>query len=153
VPEPQDLVTISQSRCSASDLTRMEAILASKLTNSSQQVPPLPVTPLSFLRAMWEVSRVAAARYTTVFISSMHRFLILKSQKSVLSVQYPDPPSIFFSCNVRYDNCFCKPFGADIPVRHCIVSELKASSNKTAIKASGTLSKIRYRYGICWYGI
>ena len=28
-----------------------------------QEIPSLPVTPLSFLRAMWEVSRVAAARY------------------------------------------------------------------------------------------
>jgi hypothetical protein len=36
VPDPQDLVTISQSRCSASDLTRMEAILASKLATSKQ---------------------------------------------------------------------------------------------------------------------
>jgi hypothetical protein len=33
-----------------------------------QEIPALPVTPLSFLRAMWEVSRVAAARYPTLFI-------------------------------------------------------------------------------------
>lgn len=38
VPDPSDLVTISQSRCSASDLLRMEAILASKLENKQQQV-------------------------------------------------------------------------------------------------------------------
>jgi len=63
VPEPGDLVTISQSRCSASDLLRMEAILASKLDNKHQQaVPPMPVTPLSFLRLMMAVSRAAAAR-------------------------------------------------------------------------------------------
>ena len=35
-PEPADLVTISQSRCSASDLLRMEAILANKLDNKQQ---------------------------------------------------------------------------------------------------------------------
>ncbi len=43
MPDPQDLVTISQSRCSASDLTRMEAILASKLATSKQvSISPLP---------------------------------------------------------------------------------------------------------------
>lgn len=62
VPEPADLVTISQSRCSASDLLRMEAILASKLDSKKQAVPPLPVTPLSFLRIMLAVSRAAATR-------------------------------------------------------------------------------------------
>jgi len=60
VPDPQTLVTISQSRCSASDLTRMEGILASKL--SDQSIPSLPVTCLSFIRAMWEISRAASDR-------------------------------------------------------------------------------------------
>ena len=48
LPDPADLVTISQSRCSASDLLRMEAILATKLENKQQQVSPvtiLVVTP------------------------------------------------------------------------------------------------------------
>jgi len=58
-PDPADLVSISQSRCSASDLLRMEAILASKLECSKQG---MPVTPLSFLRVMSAVSRAAAAR-------------------------------------------------------------------------------------------
>jgi len=60
VPDPQTLVNISQSRCSASDLIRMEGILASKL--AGQSVPALPVTCLSFIRAMWEVSRAASDR-------------------------------------------------------------------------------------------
>ena len=38
LPQPSDLVSISQSRCSASDLLRMEAIIASKLENKQQQV-------------------------------------------------------------------------------------------------------------------
>ena len=41
LPDPADLVTISQSRCSASDLLRMEAILATKLENKQQQVSPV----------------------------------------------------------------------------------------------------------------
>ena len=53
-----------------------------------QEVPALPVTPLSFLRAMWEVSRVAAARYTlTHFIHTL--VLIKDCLKS--SVADPDP--------------------------------------------------------------
>jgi len=59
-PEPADLVSISQSRCSASDLMRMEAILASKLEGGG--TAGTPVTPLSFLRVMSAVSRAAAAR-------------------------------------------------------------------------------------------
>lgn len=63
LPQPSDLVSISQSRCSASDLLRMEAIIASKLENKQQQtVPPLPVTPLSFLKLMMAVSRAAGSR-------------------------------------------------------------------------------------------
>jgi len=58
VPDPSDLVTISQSRCSSSDLLRMEAILSSKLATSTK----LPVTPLTCLRIMWAVCRVAAGR-------------------------------------------------------------------------------------------
>merc|ERR1712038_1094854 len=63
IPQPSDLVTISQSRCSASDLLRMEAIIASKLENKQQQtVPPLPVTPLSALKLMMAVTRAAGSR-------------------------------------------------------------------------------------------
>ena len=59
VPDPSDLVTISQSRCSSSDLLRMEAILSSKLSSANIK---LPVTPLTCLRIMWAVCRVAAGR-------------------------------------------------------------------------------------------
>lgn len=64
LPDPADLVTISQSRCSASDLLRMEGILASKLETggSGDDLPTLPVTPLAFLRLMMAVGRAAAAR-------------------------------------------------------------------------------------------
>jgi len=61
VPDPQTLVSISQSRCSASDLTRMEGILASKLALETSE-PVLPVTCLSFIRAMWDICRVASDR-------------------------------------------------------------------------------------------
>ncbi|XP_023336528.1 cyclin G [Eurytemora carolleeae] len=60
VPDPQTLVNISQSRCSASDLTRMEGILAAKL--GDQTIPALPVTCLSFIRSMWEICRAASDR-------------------------------------------------------------------------------------------
>eukprot|EP00088_Acartia_fossae_P030305 TRINITY_DN31281_c0_g1_i1.p1 TRINITY_DN31281_c0_g1~~TRINITY_DN31281_c0_g1_i1.p1 ORF type:complete len:352 (-),score=77.15 TRINITY_DN31281_c0_g1_i1:491-1546(-) len=60
VPEPGTLVYISQSRCSASDLVRMEGILANKLSNQCG----LPVTCLSFIRAMWEISRAATTQLT-----------------------------------------------------------------------------------------
>lgn len=61
VPDPHTLVSISQSRCSASDLTRMEGILTSKLSDH-QGIPALPVTCLSFIRCMWGVSRAASDR-------------------------------------------------------------------------------------------
>jgi cyclin G2 len=60
VPEPSDLVSISQSRCSPSDLLRMRAILASKLEMNPGAGPEAPITPLTMLRLMFNVSRAAA---------------------------------------------------------------------------------------------
>lgn len=60
IPEPGDLVTISQSRCSPSDLLRMQAILSSKLELNPVAGPESPVTSLEFLRLMFGVSRAAS---------------------------------------------------------------------------------------------
>lgn len=60
IPEPSDLVTISQSRCSPSDLLRMQAILSSKLELNPVAGPERPVTSLEFLRLMFGVSRAAS---------------------------------------------------------------------------------------------
>jgi len=60
VPEPLDLVNISQSRCSPSDLLRMRGILASKLEMNPGAGPEPPITPLTMLRLMFNVSRAAA---------------------------------------------------------------------------------------------
>ena len=62
VPDPTDLVTISQSRCSPSDLLRMQTILANKLEMNPGAGPELPVTALSFLRLMFSVSRAASVQ-------------------------------------------------------------------------------------------
>lgn len=65
IPDPSDLVTISQSRCSPSDLLRMQSILINKLemnnTNSNEKKPAV-VTSLEFLRLMYAVSVTAAER-------------------------------------------------------------------------------------------
>jgi cyclin G2 len=60
VPEPLDLVNISQSRCSPSDLLRMRDILALKLETNPGAGPEQPVTALTMLRLMFSVSRAAA---------------------------------------------------------------------------------------------
>jgi len=60
VPEPLDLVNISQSRCSPSDLLRMRDILALKLETNPGAGPEPPITPLTMLRLMFNVSRAAA---------------------------------------------------------------------------------------------
>lgn len=66
VPDPADLVTISQSRCTPSDLLRMQAILVSKLdlqlddAEQQQQEQPV-VTSLSLLRTMYDMCRTATA--------------------------------------------------------------------------------------------
>merc|ERR1711963_149693 len=60
VPEPLDLVNISQSRCSPSDLLRMRAILASKLEMNPGAGPEPPITASTMLRLMFNVSRAAA---------------------------------------------------------------------------------------------
>jgi len=60
VPEPLDLVNISQSRCSPSDLLRMRDILATKLETNPGAGPEQPITALTMLRLMFNVSRAAA---------------------------------------------------------------------------------------------
>ena len=67
IPDPADLVSISQSRCSPSDLLRMQTILQSKLETVG---PPslvstadsAPVTSLTFLKLMYQVVRATALR-------------------------------------------------------------------------------------------
>ncbi len=68
-PDPSDLVSISQSRCSPSDLLRMQRILADKLglaipknNNEDFRPDPPPVTPLSLLRLMFAASKAASVR-------------------------------------------------------------------------------------------
>ncbi|XP_040569883.1 cyclin G [Lepeophtheirus salmonis] len=59
IPEPSDLVSISQSRCSPSDLLRMQAILSNKLELNPVAGPEQPITSLEFLRLMVSVCRAA----------------------------------------------------------------------------------------------
>jgi cyclin G2 len=64
VPDPADLVTISQSRCTPSDLLRMQAILVSKLDlqlDDAEEQQQQPVTSLSLLRTMYDMCRTATA--------------------------------------------------------------------------------------------
>ena len=53
VPEPLDLVNISQSRCSPSDLLRMRDILATKLETNPGAGPEQPITALTMLRYLY----------------------------------------------------------------------------------------------------
>lgn len=62
IPDPADIVSISQSRCSPSDLLRMQNILQSKLELNPAAGPEPPITSLSFLRIMFSVCRAAALR-------------------------------------------------------------------------------------------
>ena len=64
IPDPADVVTISQSRCSPADLLRMQDIMASKLElagNPGAAAEP-PVTTLTLLRLMYAISKSAADR-------------------------------------------------------------------------------------------
>jgi len=64
IPDPADLVSISQSRCSPSDLLRMQNILRSKLEINPLQssAEQAPVTSLTFLKLMYQVVRATALR-------------------------------------------------------------------------------------------
>lgn len=131
VPEPQDLVTISQSRCSASDLTRMEAILASKLADTKQEIPSLPVTPLSFLRAMWEVSRVAAARLELLPVPLsglpahvLHQLEILVCDSSTLKLR-PCELALSLLCTEFQRQCGKEGKGATSAALMGFISELQ----------------------------
>jgi len=92
VPEPSDLCSISQSRCSSADLLRMESILSAKLPSSQ-----LPVTPLTCLRIMWAVSCAAGNRLevvpslpSTPPAHLLHRLEILGCDSSTLQFRAAD---------------------------------------------------------------
>lgn len=59
VPEPQDLVSISQCKCTLGDLNRMENIIENKL---GSEPGTLPVTVLDFLRLFHELFGAAATK-------------------------------------------------------------------------------------------
>lgn len=61
IPDPNDIVSISQSRCSSSDLLRMQDILADKL-GLNKPMEAKNVTPLTLLRIMFDLSRAASKR-------------------------------------------------------------------------------------------
>lgn len=61
VPDTADLVNISQSRCSPSDLLRMQAILASRVAMINPgAVHEPPVNVLTLLRLLYAISKAAA---------------------------------------------------------------------------------------------
>lgn len=55
VPESAHLITISQCKCTLSDLVRMESIIMSKLGITLNDRDNVPVTALTFLRMFHEI--------------------------------------------------------------------------------------------------
>lgn len=55
IPESTHLITISQCKCTLTDLYRMESIIMNKLDISLNEGDNLPVTSLTFLRLMHEI--------------------------------------------------------------------------------------------------
>jgi len=147
LPDPADLVTISQSRCSASDLLRMEAILATKLENKQQQaVPPMPVTPLSFLRLMMAVSRAAAARLeispappSTPPPHLLHQLEILVCDSSTLKFR-PCEVALALLCTEFQRQCGDHP--DTTPALMGFVSELQKYCNISSSEFCNVLGQV-----------
>lgn len=61
IPDPADLVSISQARCTQGDLLRMQEIVAKKLHVGANPgaATEAPVTALSFLRLLHQAARTA----------------------------------------------------------------------------------------------
>ncbi|CAL4109614.1 unnamed protein product [Meganyctiphanes norvegica] len=76
VPDSRDLTTISQCKCSAGDVTRMERIIMDKLASDLRTVPP--ITPLSLLRLLHTAHAVLAAPHAPQFVSPTLTSLIHK---------------------------------------------------------------------------
>lgn len=147
IPDPGDLVTISQSRCSASDLLRMEAILANKLDNKQQQgVPAVPVTPLSLLRLMMAVSRAAAARLeispappATPPPHLLHQLEILVCDSSTLKFR-PCEVALALLCTEFQRQCGDHP--DTTPALMGFVSELQKYCNISASEFCTVLGQV-----------
>lgn len=126
-PEPADLVAISQSRCSASDLLRMEGILASKLGVSEGS--SMPVTPLAFLRVMSAVSRAAAARLDVSPLPRavpaqhlLHQLEILACDSSILKWR---PCEVALALLCTEFQHICQEFPSNTPALMGFVGELQ----------------------------
>lgn len=57
IPEPKDLASISQCKCTLGDLARMEGIISSKLGTEPNS---LPITSLTFVRLLHSIFTAAA---------------------------------------------------------------------------------------------
>lgn len=129
IPDPADLVTISQSRCSPSDLLRMQGILATKLDlcNPDKLEPcsrgdcplladPPAVTPLTILRVMFSVSKAASLRLGLDDLlpdalpdNLVHKLEILVCDSLILSHRYGTiqvSSSSSFSGNHHFSFCY-----------------------------------------------
>lgn len=59
VPEPSDIIKISQCKCTPRDLARMETIIKNKIGIEGKGRENIPVTALSFLKLYDEIVRAS----------------------------------------------------------------------------------------------
>ncbi|XP_031620513.1 cyclin G [Contarinia nasturtii] len=85
IADTDDLVAISQCRCTSGDVERMSTIIASKL---GVQLETAPITPLSFLRIFYVVlHRVAVEVNLQTFFESTIIFQDLVSRLEILACE------------------------------------------------------------------
>lgn len=76
VPERTHMITISQCKCTLSDLVRMESIIISKLEINLNDRDNLPVTALNFLRLFHEI--LCVMKYNDLYKKVVDQFQIFQ---------------------------------------------------------------------------
>jgi len=84
VPEARDLVSISQSQCTASDLLRMRKIILSKIPSGQNGLPQVPVTAVTYVNAMLDILATEVSGESHSRTRFYHQLEILVSDSSML---------------------------------------------------------------------
>ncbi|XP_065222483.1 cyclin G [Planococcus citri] len=93
IPDPAHLISISQCKCTLSDLSRMTSVIISKVEINFDERDSIPITSLTFLRLLHQMMSVS--KYSDVYKQAVDEFQMFQR----LEVLACDGSCVNFECS------------------------------------------------------